>query len=66
MHIAKSCHMALFKCKNCKSSFPIHETECAYCGYKRSQLGLVLIVGLALVMLIILFDQYLKIPTPLM
>ena len=58
--------MALFKCKNCKSSFPLYETECAYCGYKRSQLGLVLIVGLALVMLIILFDQYLKIPTPLM
>ena len=66
MNLAKSCHMALSKCKNCKSSFPIHETECAYCGYKRSQLGLVLIVGLALVMLIILFDQYLKIPTPLM
>lgn len=44
----------------------MHETECAYCGYKRSQLGLVLIVGLALVMLIILFDQYLKTPTPLM
>ncbi len=58
--------MALFKCKNCKSSFPIYETECAYCGYKRSQLRLVLIVGLALVMLIILFDQYLKTPTPLM
>ena len=47
--------MALFKCKNCKSSFPMHETECAYCCYKRSQLGLVLIVGFALVMLIILF-----------
>jgi hypothetical protein len=44
----------------------MYETECAYCGYKRSQLGLVLIVGLALVMLIILFDQYLKTATPLM
>ena len=44
----------------------MYETECAYCAYKRSQLGLVLIFGLALVMLIILFDQYLKTPTPLM
>ena len=44
----------------------MYETECAYCGYKRSQLGLVLIVGFMLVVLIILFDKYLKTPTPLM
>ena len=60
LYLIQSCHMALFKCKNCKSSFPIYEMECAYCGYKRSQLGLVLFVGLALVMLIILFDIYLR------
>ena len=52
--------MSLFKCKNCKNSFPIYEIECAYCGYKRGQFGLVLIVGIALVMLIILFDKYIK------
>ncbi len=52
--------MALFECKNCKSSFPIYEIECAYCGYKRGKSGLVLVVGIALVMLIFLFDKYLK------
>ena len=58
--LVQSCHMALFKCKNCKSSFPIYEMECAYCGNKRSQLGLVLIIGIMLVILIILFDKYLR------
>ena len=58
--------MALFKCKNCKSSFPIYEKECAYCGNKRSQLGLVVTVGIMIVSLIILFDKYLKLSIPLM
>ena len=58
--------MSLFKCKNCKSSFPIHEMECAYCGHKRSQLGIVLSVGIMLVILIILFDKYFRTSTPLM
>ena len=52
--------MAIFKCKNCKNSFPIYEIECAYCGYKRDKFGLVLIVGVLLVMLIVLFDRYLN------
>ena len=50
--------MALFKCKNCKSSFPIYEMECAYCGHKRTKFGLVLIVGIMLVILIILIDKH--------
>ena len=66
MYLDKSCHMSLFKCKNCKTSFPIHETECVYCGHKRSQLVLALTVGIMLVMLIILFDKYFKTSTPLM
>ena len=58
MYLVQSCHMALFKCNNCKSSFPIYEMECVYCGHKRSQLGLVVTVGIMLVILIILFDKY--------
>ena len=58
--------MALFKCKNCKSSFPIYEIECAYCGHKKSQSGMVLSVGIILVILIILFDKYFRTSTPLM
>ena len=60
VYLIQSCKMALFKCKNCKSSFPLYEIECAYCGHKRSQLGLVVTVGIMIVSLIILFDKYLK------
>lgn len=66
MYLVQSCHMALFKCKNCKNSFPIYEIECAYCGHKKSQLGLVIIVGIMLVILIILFDKYFRTSAPLM
>ena len=50
--------MALFKCKNCKNSFPIYEMECVYCGYKRNQFGLVVAVGIMLVIVILSFDKY--------
>jgi len=50
--------MASFKCKNCKSSFPIYEMECVYCGYKRNQFGLVVTVGIMLVIIIISFEKY--------
>ena len=52
--------MALFECKNCKSSFPIYAVECVYCGQKRNQLGLVLTIGIMLVIVIILFDKYFR------
>ena len=60
VYLVQSCHMALFKCKNCKSSFPIYEMECAYCGNKRSQWGLIVTVSIMIVILIIIFDKYLK------
>ena len=52
--------MTVFKCKNCKSNFPIYEIECVYCGHKRSQFGLVITVGIMLILLIIIFDKYLN------